>query len=144
MKEKSCCQKSKQNITSLAWWPKDQLTSSADSSDRGPISCEKQKYVRFSGKNLFLACHDAIMRLNAICIKNTSAESTPVDRRLGFFFLCTAVRPVVGDPGVSLSREQLKFIPNCTRQFLKWSRMQKNFFSVHAPLCRNSLCSTQR
>ena len=34
----------KQNITSLAWWPKDPLTSSADSSDRGSISC-KRKYI---------------------------------------------------------------------------------------------------
>ena len=66
-----------------------------------------EKYIFCSclGGNLFLACH-AIMRLNAICIKNTSAESTPVDRRLGFFFLCTAVRPVVGEPGVSLSPGQ--------------------------------------
>ena len=40
----------------------------------------------------------------------TSAESTPVDRRLGFFFLCTAVRPVVGEPGVSLSPGELTHV----------------------------------
>ena len=61
-------------------------------------------------KTLFLAhCH-AIMRLNHDFTKLTSAESTPVDRRLGFFFLCTAVRPVVGEPGVSLSPGQLTYV----------------------------------
>ena len=42
-------------------------------------------------------------RYLVLIAKTTSAESTPVDLRLGFFFLCTAVSPVVGEPGVSLS-----------------------------------------
>ena len=62
-----------------------------------------------------------------ICIYVTSAESTPVDRLLGFFFLWTAVRPVVGEPGVSLSPrswlaymsiEQLQIITRNTRYLI--------------------------
>ena len=74
-----------------------------------------------------------------ICTYVTSAESTPVDRLLGFFFLWTAVRPVVGEPGVSLSpRSWLAYEHWAILDYHKKYKIFDSLPFARAPLCRNS------
>ena len=74
----------------------------------------------------------------------TSAESTPVDRLLGFFFLWTAVRPVVGEPGVSLSpRSWLAYEHWATLDYHKKYKIFDSLPFARAPLCRNSIGPTK-
>ena len=79
-----------------------------------------------------------------ICTYVTSAESTPVDRLLGFFFLWTAVRPVVGEPGVSLSpRSWLAYEHWAILDYHKKYKIFDSLPFARAPLCRNSMGPTK-